>query len=75
MDTTARVNGNISFWYADIGGIPAYRAALPGNITADVCIVGAGAIDDDKLTEFYCQRLLVPKVNPNSLARLAPSFV
>lgn len=42
MNTSAKLNGNISFWYADIGGIPDYRAALPGNITADVCIVGAG---------------------------------
>ena len=42
MDATAKVNGNISFWYADIGGIPACRAALPGNLTADICIVGAG---------------------------------
>ncbi len=35
-------NGNISFWYADIGGLPAYRAALPGDRDADVCIVGGG---------------------------------
>lgn len=42
MHNTARVNGNISFWYADIGGVPSYRAALPGDITADVCIIGAG---------------------------------
>ena len=35
-------NGDISFWYRDIGGLPARRAPLPGNIEADVCIVGAG---------------------------------
>ncbi|CAM5776692.1 FAD-dependent oxidoreductase [Labrys miyagiensis] len=35
-------NGDISFWYADIGGIPAPRAPLPGDIDADVAIVGAG---------------------------------
>ena len=35
-------NGNISFWYADIGGLPPYRAALPGDRDADVCIVGGG---------------------------------
>lgn len=35
-------NGDVSFWYADIGGIPARRAALPGDVDADVCIVGAG---------------------------------
>lgn len=35
-------NGDLSFWYADIGGIPAPRPPLPGNIQADVAIVGAG---------------------------------
>lgn len=35
-------NGGISFWYDDIGGIPAYRPALPGDLDVDVCIVGAG---------------------------------
>nr|WP_316656055.1 FAD-binding oxidoreductase [uncultured Gellertiella sp.] len=35
-------NGEISFWYRDIGGIPARRAALPGDRDADVCIIGAG---------------------------------
>ncbi len=37
-------NGNVSFWYADdeVGGIPDYRRALPGDCDADVCIVGAG---------------------------------
>lgn len=35
-------NGETSFWYRDIGGAPARRAPLPGNIDADVCIVGAG---------------------------------
>lgn len=39
---TAGMNGNISFWYADIGGVPAYRPGLPGDVEADVCIVGAG---------------------------------
>ena len=38
----AGVNGNVSFWYADIGGPPACRPPLPGDIDADVCIVGAG---------------------------------
>jgi glycine/D-amino acid oxidase-like deaminating enzyme len=33
--------GGISFWYADIG-LPAPRAPLAGDTTADVCIVGAG---------------------------------
>ncbi len=35
-------NGGVSFWYADMGGIPEYRHALPGDVSADVCIVGAG---------------------------------
>ncbi len=35
-------NGDISFWYADIGGIPKKRPALPGDRDADVCIIGAG---------------------------------
>ncbi|MFA5538623.1 MAG: FAD-binding oxidoreductase [Gemmobacter sp.] len=35
-------NGGVSFWYADMGGLPARRPALDGDITADVCIVGAG---------------------------------
>jgi len=37
-----KTNGDISFWYADIGGPPAYRPSLPGDTEADVCIVGAG---------------------------------
>lgn len=40
MDVTT--NGNISFWYADIGGVPQRRPALPGDREADVCIIGAG---------------------------------
>ncbi|AZO02875.1 MULTISPECIES: FAD-binding oxidoreductase [unclassified Mesorhizobium] len=35
-------NGDISFWYADLGGIPAPCPPLPGDIEADVAIVGAG---------------------------------
>ena len=34
-------NGGVSFWYAQIG-LPAYRAPLPGDLDADVCIVGGG---------------------------------
>ncbi|MFM7783980.1 MAG: NAD(P)/FAD-dependent oxidoreductase, partial [Gammaproteobacteria bacterium] len=34
-------SGEVSFWYADIG-MPSPRAALDGDVTADVCIVGAG---------------------------------
>ncbi|MFV0473168.1 MAG: NAD(P)/FAD-dependent oxidoreductase [Pikeienuella sp.] len=35
-------NGDISFWYADIGGVPDYRPPLPGDIDVDICIIGAG---------------------------------
>ncbi|MEW1903663.1 MULTISPECIES: FAD-dependent oxidoreductase [unclassified Streptomyces] len=35
------VNGGISFWYAQEGA-PAPREPLPGDTTADVCIVGGG---------------------------------
>ncbi|TGT75074.1 FAD-dependent oxidoreductase [bacterium M00.F.Ca.ET.159.01.1.1] len=35
-------NGDISFWYADLGAMPAPRPPLPGDIEADVAIVGAG---------------------------------
>ena len=35
------INGGISFWYAD-SGLPASRPPLPGDLRADVCIVGAG---------------------------------
>ncbi|MFI1470075.1 NAD(P)/FAD-dependent oxidoreductase [Streptomyces wuyuanensis] len=38
---TSTINGGISFWYAD-DGIPAPREPLPGDSTADVCIVGGG---------------------------------
>ncbi len=33
--------GDVSFWYADIG-LPGRRAALQGDTTADVAIIGAG---------------------------------
>jgi glycine/D-amino acid oxidase-like deaminating enzyme len=38
----AKKNGEISFWYADIGGIPTQRPALPGDLEVDVAIIGAG---------------------------------
>jgi glycine/D-amino acid oxidase-like deaminating enzyme len=38
----ARANGEVSFWYADMGGLPDYRPALTGDADADVCIVGGG---------------------------------
>lgn len=39
---TGLVNGNISFWFDALGGRPSPRPGLPGDRTADVCIVGAG---------------------------------
>ena len=42
-DTGAQlVNGNVSFWFEELGGRPRPRPALHGDATADVCIVGAG---------------------------------
>jgi len=38
---TPRALGGVSFWYADIG-LPDRRAALAGDTTADVAIIGAG---------------------------------
>lgn len=35
-------NGEVSYWYADMGGVPGFRAPLPGDMDVDVCIVGAG---------------------------------
>ncbi|MBC9927891.1 MULTISPECIES: FAD-binding oxidoreductase [unclassified Leucobacter] len=35
------INGNVSHWWQDIGA-PQSRPALPGDLTADVAIVGAG---------------------------------
>ena len=41
MSSTDTVNGGISFWYAQEGA-PIPREPLPGDATADVCIVGGG---------------------------------
>ncbi len=41
MTAPAR-QGEVSFWYADLGGLPARRPGPKGDISADVCIVGAG---------------------------------
>jgi len=38
----AERNGDVSFWYADIGGLPAPRPPMPGDLAVDVAIVGAG---------------------------------
>ena len=34
--------GDVSFWYADLGGLPHRRPPLDGDTTVDVCIIGAG---------------------------------
>lgn len=39
---TAGVNGEVSFWFGDLGGVPAYRDSLDGDTQCDVAIVGAG---------------------------------
>ncbi len=36
------VNGGVSYWWSDLGGVPARRPALAGDLEADVCIVGGG---------------------------------
>jgi glycine/D-amino acid oxidase-like deaminating enzyme len=42
-DTGTVRNGGVSFWYASSGGVPAQRRpALPGDLEADVAIVGGG---------------------------------
>jgi hypothetical protein len=38
-------------------------------------LVASGIVADDALTDFYKQRLLVPQVNPNTLARLPAKVV
>src|SRR5689334_1023068 len=48
-------------------------AALGGTLGEQ--LVTSGAISDEVLTSFYRSRLLVPQVNPNTLARLTPKIV
>ena len=41
--TDARVpNGDVSWWWRDLGGMPDPRPALPGDLDVDVAIVGGG---------------------------------
>ncbi|MFK4834932.1 NAD(P)/FAD-dependent oxidoreductase [Microbacterium sp. ZW T2_14] len=42
MAEPAVPNGDVSWWWRDLGGTPAPRAPLPGDLDADVAIVGAG---------------------------------
>src|SRR5436190_11479388 len=43
--------------------------------TIGEALVLSAAVSDDALTEFFRSRLLVPKVNPNTLARLSPPVI
>ncbi len=38
----ARVNGDVSFWHGDLGGVPSCRPSLDGDVDCDIAIVGAG---------------------------------
>ncbi|GAA2975043.1 glycine/D-amino acid oxidase-like deaminating enzyme [Microbacterium terrae] len=42
MDPTAVPNGDISWWWRDLGGAPTPRASLTGDLETDVAIVGGG---------------------------------
>lgn len=42
MTANVARNGDVSFWYSQIGGPPGYRDPLPGDRAVDVCIIGAG---------------------------------
>jgi glycine/D-amino acid oxidase-like deaminating enzyme len=35
-------NGDVSFWWHQLGGAPTPRDPLPGDVSVDVCVVGAG---------------------------------
>lgn len=49
------VNGEVSFWWRTLGGLPTPRPALPGSTDTDVCIVGAGYTG--LWTAYYLKRL------------------
>ena len=42
MTASVARNGDVSFWYSQIGGPPPARDPLPGDRSVDVCIIGAG---------------------------------
>lgn len=48
---------------------------MQGGGTVGEALVVAGVISDDTLTDFYRKRLLVPQVNPNTLAKLPPKVI
>lgn len=45
-----------------------------GGTVAEHLVLG-GAVDDDELTRFFRSRLMVPQVNPNDLASIAPRII
>ena len=49
--------------------------AAEGGGTVGEQLVATGVLADDQLTDFYKSRLLVPQVNPNTLARLPAKVV
>lgn len=55
-----REQGQVSFWYADMGGLPSRRPPLPGDRSADVCIIGAGYTG---LWTAYYLKKAVPDLN------------
>jgi hypothetical protein len=54
MVTSTVRNGGVSGWYAEIG-IPEPRSPLPGDVSADVAIVGARLTGP--WSAYYLQRL------------------
>src|SRR3984885_6069268 len=50
------------------------RVADQGGTVGEQLVAG-GVVTDDQLTDFYKSRLLVPQVNPNTLARLPAKVV
>lgn len=64
-------NGDLSFWFDDIGGVPASRAPLSGDLAADVCIVGAGFTG---LWAAYYLRTLAPTLSVVVLEREFAGF-
>jgi hypothetical protein len=58
---------------AALDGVRAKVADQGGTIGEQLVV--QGLVDDAKLTDFYKQRLLVPQVNPNTLARLPAKVV
>jgi len=55
MSADAVPNGDVSWWWRDLGGIPAPRRPLPGDTDADVAIVGGGYTG--LWTAYYLARL------------------